>query len=199
MGRPVYRCGLWYLRVGHPKRLSALSIQQATWALCLRTRLKFLVEYFQNIKLSAPSARMMLAHVDTGLLIATNNPTDPTVHTNSNGSVQVASLADVRDSLLQRTVSHYGTSKLLTCATPCQFTHGEGLDYDIVLVKSVYEGYELRLRVVVVVPSSDFLQEVQSSLIGSVIGASVAVVVVLIISILAACELPNHCCSSHAN
>lgn len=145
----------------------------------VRTRAKIVVEYFQSLKV-ATTGRAMLVDPETGFFVASNNPADPLTKTFPNGTTVVTSYTDVVDPLIQSVTASLG-EQLLTCSPmPCSFKVGSGADLTYVTVSSVNDSFALNKRLVIMIPSEDFLGKIRSSATTSLAAAAGAVAGLLI-------------------
>ncbi|CUG10851.1 unnamed protein product, partial [Bodo saltans] len=155
----------------------------------VRTRAKVIVDYVQQLKV-ASTGRVMLVDPATRLFIASNNAADPlTKLVNrtavSNGTAVVTSYTDVVDPLI-RSVVHSLGEQIFTCSPlPCSFQVGSGTGMTFVTVSGVNDTFNLNKRLVVMIPSQDFLGEVRSAASTSLAAAAGAVVGLLLLSFIA--------------
>ncbi|CUG90954.1 mitogen-activated protein kinase, putative, partial [Bodo saltans] len=152
-------------------------------AFYVRTRAKVIVDYMQSLKV-ATTGRAMLLDPKTQNFIGSNNALDPLTKT-VNGTIVVTSYTDVVDPLARKVVSSLG-SQLLTCSPmPCSFQVGSGNDMAFVTVSSVNDSYNLNKRLVVMIPSEDFLGDIRTAASTSLGAAAGAVVGLLLLSVIA--------------
>lgn len=149
----------------------------------VRTRAKVIVDYFRTIKV-AQTGRAMLIDPATQFFVASNSLLDPLTKV-VNGTVVVTSYTDVADPLSRRVVSALG-SLLITCLPmPCAYKVGSGDSLIFVTVSGINDTFNLNKRVIVMIPSDDFLGDVRTSAKTSLGAAAGAVVGLLLLSVVA--------------
>jgi class 3 adenylate cyclase len=154
----------------------------AIGAFNVRTRAKVISDYMQSLKI-ATTGRAMLVDPSTRNFLGSNNAADPVSKT-VNGTVVVTSYTDVVDPLIQKVVAALGPA-LITCTMPCLFKVGGGSDMTFVTVSSVNDTFNLNKRLVVMIPSEDFLGKIRSAASTSLGAAAGAVVGLLLLSVIA--------------
>ena len=126
----------------------------------------------------------MLFDPSSGSLVATNNPADPLTKS-VDGTVVDAKFTDATDPLIRRVALSDGQEIFACSPLPCAFELGHGNDLVYVTVSNVNDSFGLGLRLVVMIPSDDFLGEIRSSASSSLGAAAGAVVGLLLLSIVA--------------
>ncbi|CUG74019.1 membrane-associated protein, putative, partial [Bodo saltans] len=152
-------------------------------AIYLHTRANVIVEYVRELEV-AKTGRVMLFDPSSGSLVATNNPADPLTKS-VNGTVVDAKFTDATDPLIRRVALSDGQEIFACSPLPCAFELGHGNDLVYVTVSNVNDSFGLGLRLVVMIPSDDFLGEIRSSATSSLGAAAGAVVGLLLLSIVA--------------
>ncbi|CUG64633.1 membrane-associated protein, putative, partial [Bodo saltans] len=159
-------------------------------AFYVRRRTMQVVQYIRSLKI-ASTGRAMLVDPTTGYFIASNVLADPLVKNRTTGTgYLVTNYTDSTDPVIQESVRLLG-SRLLTCSPlPCQFNVGSGNSVVYVTVAVVNDSYNLNKRLIVMIPSDDFLNKIRTAaltsigaLVGSVAGlvflAFVAVAIIV--------------------
>jgi class 3 adenylate cyclase len=149
----------------------------------VRTRARVIVDYFLGLKV-ATTGRAMLVDPLTQLFVASNSPLDPLTKT-VNGTVLVTSYTDAVDPLIRSVVAALGPAIMTCTPMPCTFHVGSGTQLTYVTVSSVNDTFNLNKRLVVMIPSDDFLGEIRSSANTSLGAAAGAVVGLLLLSFVA--------------
>jgi class 3 adenylate cyclase len=151
-------------------------------AVYLRTRQQVIQSHFVNISI-AQTGQAMLVDPQTALLVASTSALDPVILPNGT-SFRVPFYTDLRDPLLSFVVGVLGPT-LFHCVVPCSTIVGEGDSSVYVMVTSVNDTYGLEKRLVIAVPSEDFLGEIRKGTRLSIILTTVATAVLLVAGTLA--------------
>lgn len=152
-------------------------------AFYVRTRAAIIVDYFRTLQV-AQTGRAMLVDPRTNNFVASNSPLDPLLAT-VNGVVSVANYTHVRDPLLVRVTAALG-SRIMTCTPlPCVLSVGSGDSMVFVTVAGVNDSFNLNKRLVVAIPSDDFLGKIRAASKTSLGAAAGSVTALLVMSLIA--------------
>lgn len=119
-----------------------------------------IIEYFKGLQV-AKTGQAFLIDVATKSYIG-GTMADATVKT-INGAVFLTLASDIRDPVAQMALDGIGNS-LYECRSSCAFSVGSGNDLLFVQVASLIDEYGLDLRIVIAIPSADFLADIRSGM-----------------------------------
>ncbi|CUG90639.1 mitogen-activated protein kinase, putative [Bodo saltans] len=151
-------------------------------AVYVRTRYDVIEQYLYTLTIATNGLAMIFDPVD-GNLVASSSPLDPNILFNGT-TYSIPKYTDRVDPMLRRVVDALGTA-LATCPVPCTATVGSGANSIYVMVTVVNDTYNLNKRLVVAIPSSDFLQRIRDATEVSLILAAVCGVVLVILGVCA--------------
>ncbi|CUF03167.1 membrane-associated protein, putative [Bodo saltans] len=106
---------------------------------------------------------------------------------NASGVLRMAEVSDIAqsDALVSRMYAHLGMEFLANCTTPCYANIGGGVNALYVDVLPITDAYGLDMRLVVLLPSRDFREDIDRDYkvsIGAAVGAVVGLLIVAVIA-----------------
>lgn len=135
------------------------------------------IKYLKTVAV-AKSGRAVLVDSVTGSFIGGNFAHGGVKFVN--GIASLLKLVDVTEPLISEAVTTLGMERVMSCVTPCDLDYGTGSAHRFVRLQSVTDDYGLNLRLIIVIPSDDFLLDIREKSAVS-IGASAASIVGLVL------------------
>ena len=139
-----------------------------------------MIDFLRGVQV-ARTGRVLMLETATNAVLGGNWNESAVIQTNVTlNTWRLATLNDYQDPLLRRTRDTLGAATIFGAATPFATEFGKGKDRVYVDIVTINDNFNLNLRLLVMIPESDFLAEVNKNVnvsIGAVVGAVVGLMI----------------------